>query len=84
MSREVQINAFNWPAFCYGQGRAYNARDPDTALFKSEFLVRVSALDLRWLEVTRFRHGNISFWGREWKKRSRAIHLGLLSLRCAS
>ncbi|KAF8227854.1 hypothetical protein L208DRAFT_1210488, partial [Tricholoma matsutake] len=40
MSGDVQINAFNWPAFCYGQGRAYNAHNPNTALFKLEFLVR--------------------------------------------
>jgi hypothetical protein len=46
MSGEVRINAFNWPAFCYNHGRAYNARDPDTGLFKSEFLVRVSHFDL--------------------------------------
>jgi len=67
-SGEVQINTFNWPAFCYNQGRAYDANDPDTGLFKSEFLVRVSHFDVRRLELTRFRHGNISFVGQEWKK----------------
>jgi hypothetical protein len=84
MSGDVQINTFNWPAFCYNHSRAYNACDPNTSLFKSEFLVRVSHFNLWWLELTCFRHGNISFWGREWKKRSHTIHHSQMLLHYAS